>query len=116
MKSKKLSELTVNALENVKGKSIVCIDVRKLTQITDYMVIATGTSNTHVKALAEEVVKDAKDAGVKITGVEGRLQAEWILVDMGGVVVHIMQAPVRALYNLEELWNFKTELKSKTSK
>jgi len=65
-------------------------------------------STTHVKALADTVSKDVKDAGQNVAGVEGRLQSEWVLVDLGDVVVHIMIAPVRALYNLEELWSFKT--------
>ena len=112
MTSKKLAKLVVNALEDMKGLSIVCIDVQKLTQITDFMVIATGTSNTHLKALADSVVKDAKSAGVKVIGVEGRLQAEWVLVDLDDVVVHIMLAPVRALYNLENLWSFESDSKA----
>ena len=107
--SKKLEKVVVKALEEIKGLSIVCIDVRKITQITDCMVIVTGTSNTHVKALSDAVVKDAKDAGARVVGVEGRMQAEWLLVDLGIVVVHIMLAPVRALYNLEDLWNFDSD-------
>ena len=109
MNTKKLVKIATNALEELKGKSIVGIDVKKLTQITDYMIVVTGTSNTHVKALADEVVKELKAADVNIVGVEGRQQAEWILVDAGDIVVHIMLAPVRALYNLEDLWNFDSE-------
>ena len=75
----------------------------------------TGTSNTHIKALADSTVRRARESDVKIIGVEGRLQAEWVLVDLGDVVVHIMTAPVRALYNLEELWNFSLD-KSATEK
>lgn len=71
------------------------------------MVIATGRSNTHIKAMADSVLKAAKDAGCKVGGMEGRMQSEWVLVDAGDVVVHLMLAPVRALYNLEELWNFE---------
>lgn len=109
MKSKRVSALVVDALEDMKGQSIRCIDVSKLTSITDFMVIVTGTSNTHIKALADSTVKRARESDVKIIGVEGRLQAEWVLVDLGDVVVHIMTAPVRALYNLEELWNFSLD-------
>ncbi|MEZ5516530.1 MAG: ribosome silencing factor [Gammaproteobacteria bacterium] len=104
-----MAELAVTALEDLKGQSIVSINVSRLTQITDYMVIATGTSSTHIKALSDEVTKRVKESGGKVSGVEGRLQAEWVLVDLGGVVVHIMLAPVRALYNLEDLWNFEPE-------
>lgn len=109
MKSKRVSALVVDALEGMKGQSIRCIGVSKLTSITDFMVIVTGTSNTHIKALADSTVKRARESDVKIIGVEGRLQAEWVLVDLGDVVVHIMTAPVRALYNLEELWNFSLD-------
>lgn len=108
MKSKKLAELTVAALDDMKGQSISCIEVKKLTSITDFMVIVTGRSSTHIKALSDNVVKKVKEANVKVVGVEGRMQSEWILVDCGDVVVHIMLAQVRALYNLEELWNFST--------
>lgn len=107
MDSKKLSQLVVNALDDMKGESITCIDVKKLTEITDYMVIATGRSNTHVKALADAVATKVKEAGVEVVGVEGKMQSEWVLVDVGDVVVHIMMAPVRALYNLEDLWYFQ---------
>ena len=109
MSSKNLANLVVDALHEVKGQAIVCIDVSRLTEITDYMVIVTGTSSTHIKALADEVIKQVKDSGNPVNGVEGRMQAEWVLVDLGGVVVHIMLAPVRALYNLEDLWNFESE-------
>ncbi len=114
MNSKKLSKLVVEALNDMKGQSIRCINVEELTAITDYMVIATGTSSTHLKALADTVSKSVKDAGQDVIGVEGKLQSEWILVDLGNVVVHLMLAPVRALYNLEELWNFQSRVESET--
>ncbi|MFK7865762.1 MAG: ribosome silencing factor [Pseudohongiellaceae bacterium] len=107
MKSKKLSALVVEAIDDLKGEKISCIDVAKLTSITDFMVIATGRSNTHLKAIADSVVKSAKEAGCDVSGIEGRMQSEWVLVDLGGVVVHLMIAPVRALYNLEDLWTFE---------
>ena len=107
MNSKKLAEIAETALDDMKGQSIKIIDVHKLTEITDYMVIATGRSNTHVKALANEVVEKIEEAGGNIVGVEGKMQSEWVLVDAGDIVVHIMMAPVRALYNLEDLWTFQ---------
>jgi len=107
--SKKLAKTAEQALDGMKGESIKIIDVRKLTQITDYMVIATGRSSTHVKALANEVVEKVEEAGGKIVGVEGKVQSEWVLVDAGDVVVHVMVAPVRALYNLEDLWAFQND-------
>ena len=70
------------------------------------MVIVTGRSSTHIKALSDSVAKKVKEAGLDILGMEGKLQSEWILVDVGGVVVHIMLGSVRALYNLEDLWGF----------
>lgn len=90
----------------MKGQDIVCLNVKKLTQITDYMVIVTGTSTTHLRSLADELGKQIRAAGEPVLGDEGRLQAEWILVDLGAVVVHIMLARTRALYSLEDLWNF----------
>jgi len=109
LNSKKLAKLVEEALDDLKGQDIKTINVKQLTEITDYMVIATGRSNTHAKALADAVVQQVKQAGVKPVGVEGKLQSEWVLVDVGDVVVHIMLAPVRALYNLEDLWNFQLE-------
>jgi len=110
LKSKKLSELVVGAVDDLKGEKISCIDVKKLTSITDYMVIVTGRSNTHLKAMADSVVKSAKDAGLDVKGIEGRMHSEWVLVDVGDVVVHLMTAPVRALYNLEDLWTFEGQI------
>jgi ribosome-associated protein len=106
LKSKKLAQLVVDALDDLKGESIRTINVEKLTAITDYMVIATGRSSTHIKALADSVATRVKEADVEVVGIEGKMQSEWVLVDVGDVVVHIMLAPVRALYNLEELWSF----------
>ena len=104
LNSKKLAQRIVDTLDDLKGQSIRCINVKKLTEITDYMVITTGRSNTHTKALADAVVNRLRKSGEKIVGIEGRLQSEWILVDAGDIVVHIMVAPVRTLYNLEDLW------------
>ena len=107
LNSKKLAQRIVDTLDDLKGQSIRCINVKKLTEITDYMVITTGRSNTHTKALADAVVNRLKKSGEKVIGIEGRLQSEWILVDAGDIVVHIMVAPVRTLYNLEDLWGFE---------
>ena len=109
MNTKQLSALVVKALEDMKGQDIVCLNVKKLTQITDYMVIVTGTSTTHLRSMADEVSKQVRAAGEPVLGDEGRLQAEWILVDLGAVVVHIMLAKSRALYSLEDLWNFDSK-------
>ena len=105
--SEQLAELAVTALGDMKGQDIRSISVQGLTSITDFMIIVTGTSSTHVKALADSVDKAAKEAGQVVKSIEGKIAAEWVLVDLGDVVVHLMVAPMRALYNLEELWSFK---------
>lgn len=105
--SKQLARRVETILEDLKGQSVNCINVRKLTTITDYMIIATGTSRIHAKSLANEVVEKISRSGHEVIGVEGLPGAEWVLVDLGAVVVHIMLAQVRALYDLEELWNLK---------
>lgn len=104
-KPKTLAQIAVAALEDVKGQDIKVLDVMKLTTITDTMIICTGTSNRHVKSLADSVIQSAKDSGFRPTGVEGLDQGEWVLVDLGGVVVHVMQVQARAFYQLEKLWD-----------
>ena len=100
-----LLELATEALDNMKGKNIVQVDVRGLSNVTDYMVIATGTSNRHVKSLAEEVSYQAKQAGNAPLGVEGEMTSDWVLADLGDVVVHVMSAEAREFYDLERLWD-----------
>lgn len=100
-----LSQIAVAALEDVKGQDIKVLDVMKLTTITDTMIICTGTSNRHVKSLADSVIQSAKDNGHRPVGIEGLEQGEWVLVDLGGVVVHVMQVQARAFYQLEKLWD-----------
>ena len=107
MQTKKLKELVVKALEDVKAKDVVVLDVRKLTSITDAMVIASGTSTRHVKALADNVLEKAKAAGCKPLGVEGEREAEWILVDLADVIVHVMLPAARDFYQLEKLWGME---------
>lgn len=99
-----LTCIAVAALEDVKGKEITVLDVRGLTSLFDRMIIASGDSNRQVKALADHVEEQLKAAGATIIGTEGGQAAEWILVDAGDVVVHVMHPAVRAHYNLEELW------------
>lgn len=107
MNSQQISDLVVESLENVKGQQIEVFDVRTLTSITDCMIICTGTSSTHIKALADEVIVKVKEAGIQVHGVEGRGGSDWVLVDLGDVIVHLMLAASRSLYRLEDLWNFK---------
>ena len=104
MKSKRLCQLAVDALEDLKGVDIVRLDVRKFSDFTDYMIIASGRSARQVIALAENVVMKAKQAGEPPLGVEGLRGGEWVLVDLCDVVVHVMQPEVREFYQLEKLW------------
>jgi ribosome-associated protein len=92
------------AVENLKAKDVVEIDVRGKSTVTDHLVIASGTSTRHVKSIADEVVKLAKQLEVMPLGVEGEREAEWVLVDLGDVVVHVMLPRVREFYALERLW------------
>ena len=105
MQSKRLCQLTVDALEDLKAVNIIRLDVRKLSDFTDYMVIASGRSSRQVAALAENVVTKAKQAGEAPLGVEGLRSGEWVLVDLCDVVVHVMQPEVREFYQLEKLWS-----------
>jgi ribosome-associated protein len=101
----RLLEIVIAALEDIKGVDIRVIDVRGLTAITDRMVIVSGTSSRHIKALAENVVLEAKRHGFAALGVEGEDSTGWILVDLTDVVVHIMMPEIREFYALEKLWS-----------
>jgi ribosome-associated protein len=105
MKPEQVKDKIVAALEDVKGRDIVVLDVRKLTGMTDYMVIASGSSNRQVKALAENVQDELRGQDVRPMGTEGEDAAEWILVDYGDVVVHVMLPEARTFYDLERLWS-----------
>lgn len=104
MKTEALKKAAVAALEDIKARDIVVLNVKKLTSVADYMIVASGESARQVKALARNVVDDVKEGGGEVLGVEGEEAGEWVLVDLGSVVVHVMHPAVRAYYNLEELW------------
>ena len=97
--------LVVRALEDVKGVDIICMDVRGITTITDWMVIASGNSDRHVKSLADNVLNAARAAGVRPLGIEGERDGEWVLIDLGDVIAHVMLPRVRDFYKLEKLWD-----------
>jgi ribosome-associated protein len=99
-----LRKSVIDALEELKAKDVREIDVRGKTSIADLLVIASGTSARHVKSLADEVSKYAKKAGVMPLGVEGEQEGEWVLVDLGDVIVHVMLPRIREFYGLERLW------------
>jgi ribosome-associated protein len=104
MRLNKIQKTAVTALEDIKARDITVLDVRKLTSLYDTLIIASAESNRQVKALANHVRDRLKEGGATILGVEGEQTGEWVLVDAGDIVVHIMQPAVRAYYNLEELW------------
>ena len=104
MQLARLKKLIVSALEDLKAIDIKVMDVRGKSSFTDLMVIASGTSNRHVKSIADNVVVEAKAAGIKPLGMEGQREGEWVLVDLADAVVHVMQPSVRDFYNLEKLW------------
>jgi ribosome silencing factor RsfS/YbeB/iojap len=102
--SDRLRTLVRNALEDLKAKDIQEIDVRGKSSVTDLMVVVSGTSSRHVKSIADEVVKKAKQASLPPIGVEGQREGEWVLVDLGDVIVHVMLPRTREFYGLERLW------------
>jgi len=104
MRLNKLQKTAVTALEDIKARDITLLDVRKLPSLYDTLIVASAESNRQVKALARHVRDKLKEAGATIIGVEGEAAGEWVLVDAGSIVVHVMQPTIREYYNLEALW------------
>ena len=104
LKTDSLKTLVLDALDDLKAKDVTLLDVSRLTSVTDLMVVASGTSTRHVMALANNVVERVKAEGVQPLGVEGEAGADWVLVDLGDLVVHVMLPETRELYDLERLW------------
>jgi ribosome-associated protein len=102
---KSLAEIVTRALDELKAENVAMLDVRHLTTVTDTMVVASGRSDRHVRAIAGAVVEQAKKAGYRPLGVEGERSGEWVLVDLADLVVHVMLPRVREFYNLEKLWD-----------
>ncbi len=105
MTTDELKQLAINALQDLKAEDITVLDVKDKTSITDWIVVATGSSSRHVKSIANNVIIEAKKAGQPPLGIEGENDGEWVLVDMGDVLVHVMQQQVRQYYDLEGLWS-----------
>ncbi len=107
--SKNIADTVVTALEDLKARDICVLDVRKMTSITDTMIIASGTSDRQVRSLAENVIEKCKEKGERPIGVEGIEGGEWVLVDLADVLVHVMLPKIRDFYNLEKLWSGPAE-------
>ena len=114
MTPEQVRDSAVEGLEEAKAKDIKVMDVRGITDIADFMILATGTSSRHVNAIADRLVEHMKDAGHRPLGVEGEEEAEWVLVDLNDAIVHIMQADARVFYDLDKLWG--EELRSLVEK
>ncbi len=112
MNSKKLCDLIIETLDDGKATDIVKLDVRNLTTMTDFMVVASGTSTRHVRALAKAVAEKTLEAGHKPMGIEGEEGSEWVLLDLQDALVHVMLPRVREFYNLEKLWSFHPSRKA----
>ncbi len=99
-----LIDLVLQALRDMKAQSIILLDVRLMTSMTDFMLVCSGTSDRHVKAIAENVVEKVKAARYSLIGVEGEREGEWVLIDVGEMMIHIMLPRTRDFYQLEKLW------------
>jgi len=104
MRPKQLRTLIEDALDEAKGRDIVVLDVRKISDFTDYMIVVTGSSNRHVMAMADNVVARLRAHGRRAVGVEGMDLGDWVLIDFGDAVVHVMREQTRDFYGLEKLW------------
>ena len=109
MQENPLLGIATAALEEIKALDLVTLDVSDRTSVTDFMVIASGTSERHVRSITGNVVRCAKQAGIQPLGVEGERGGEWALVDLGDVIVHVMLPRVREFYQLEKLWSVELE-------
>lgn len=115
MDSKQLADVVEAALEDIKARDLRRLDIGRLSTIADYMIIASGTSDRHVRSIADRIVRSAKEAGVDPLGVEGEEGGDWVLVDLGDVIVHVMQPQVRDFYKLESLWSIDGQAAARRS-
>ena len=108
--AKTIKNIIIEAVQDAKGNNIIEIEVAHLTQITDYMIIASGTSNRHIQTIAERAMKAVEDAGFEKIGLEGLGKSEWVVVDFADVILHIMSPAAREHYNIEGLWDINPEI------
>ncbi|MFT5163058.1 MAG: ribosome-associated protein [Alteromonadaceae bacterium] len=104
MQSVELLDFVVEKIDDMKGRDVVKLDVQNKSTITDYMVVCSGNSKKHVQSIGENIALEAKNNGIPPIGVEGKTSGEWVLVDLGSVIVHVMQESTRDFYELEKLW------------
>jgi ribosome-associated protein len=104
MQTEEIKQLVINAVEDLKAKDVTVIDVRGRTSVTDYMILATGTSKKHAQAVCDNASTEAKANGLKPLGAEGRDSSDWMLLDLGDVILHVMTEQARHFYDLERLW------------
>jgi ribosome-associated protein len=104
LQGKALQDFVIDKIDDLKGQDIVAIDVHGKSSITDCMIICTGTSTRHVMSIADHVIQESRAAGMLPLGVEGQNVSDWVVVDLGEVIVHVLQAESRLLYELEKLW------------
>lgn len=104
MQSVELLDFVIEKIDDMKGRDVVKLDVQKKSTITDFMVVCSGNSKKHVQSIGENVALEAKNNGLQPIGVEGKETGEWVLVDLGSVIVHVMQESTRDFYQLEKLW------------
>jgi ribosome-associated protein len=102
-----LTKVAVAALADMKAVNVKVIDVRKLTSVADTMIVATGTSDRHVKSIADRLIERCREAGHRAYGVEGKQEGEWVLVDLQDLIVHVMLPRIREFYGLEKLWDLR---------
>ncbi|WP_027855634.1 ribosome silencing factor [Marinobacterium litorale] len=109
MQIDQLVNLVQGALDDMKARDVVTLDVTGKSSVTDWMVVASGTSKRHVISVAQDVLDKVKEAGLKPVGVEGQEAGDWVLVDLGDVVVHVMMPDARSFYDIERLWSFDND-------
>ena len=105
MKIEELKKLAISTLEDLKAEDILVLDVKDKTSVTDWIIVASGSSSRHVKSIANNLLSVTKEAGANPLGCEGQEDGEWVLVDLGDVIVHVMQKQAREYYDLESLWS-----------